>query len=404
MGYIEPPPITWEEKEAFIDNINTILSVRLTLDEHEKIPAAFRDYNIANGRVTFKVKGEFEVDLTIGDEDFEQQFWFIDFRFLFTPAPAELSHSVRAFLENKVNTILGDQGLAGCYKYLHEFVLTQKIIEFRRQATEMAMGRWVDTLKVEKLNRAMSVQYWLKPPHGLGGPIAQTAKSWILLGVWSGTGAEGDLASYISLRWFRENKEVKEFDIPLNVDSISAEKLLTAVIASHVEYILTSISSRLLSKPRFAQKHARLDLEISKEEPQNSSLAIQLFDNDKAVIKIEPLTGLFTLFPRSPVFLKGQMKLNTSSNAAEEGANLMEQLRYDHVWSNLNSRVRSIGWCVSRPPITQEETKAIVYSDASGSREPFKAVWLRKANWITRQWFVMMSMSLGGDQWWLIDL
>lgn len=408
LGYIEPPPITWEEKEAFIDNINTMLSVRLTFDEHEKLPAAFRDYNIANGRVTFKVKGEFEVDLTIGDEDFEQQFWFIDFRFLFTPAPAELSHGVRTFLENKVNTILGDQGLAGCYNYLHEFVLTQKIIEFRRQATELAMGRWVDTLKVEKLNRAMSIQYWLKPPHGLEGPSSQTAKSWILLGVWSGKGVEGDLdskpSSYISLRWFRDNKEVKDFDIPLNVETISAEKLLTAVIASHVEYILTSISSKLLSKPRFAQKHARLDLEISKEEPQNSSVAVQLFDNDKAVIKIEPLTGFFTMFPRSPVFLKGQMKLNTSSNVAEEGANLMEQLRFDHTVKDLNSRVRSIGWFVCRPPITQEETKAIVYSDASGSREAFKAVWLRKANWMTRQWFVMISMSLGGDQWWLVDL
>lgn len=385
-----------------------MLSVRLTFDEHEKLPAAFRDYNIANGRVTFKVKGEFEVDLTIGDEDFEQQFWFIDFRFLFTPAPAELSHGVRTFLENKVNTILGDQGLAGCYNYLHEFVLTQKIIEFRRQATELAMGRWVDTLKVEKLNRAMSIQYWLKPPHGLEGPSSQTAKSWVLIGVWSGKGVEGDLdskpSSYISLRWFRDNKEVKDFDITLNVETISAEKLLTAVIASHVEYILTSISSKLLSKPRFAQKHARLDLEISKEEPQNSSLAVQLFDNDKAVIKIEPLTGFFTMFPRSPVFLKGQMKLNTSSNAAEEGANLMEQLRFDHTVKDLNSRVRSIGWFVCRPPITQEETKAIVYSDASGSREAFKAVWLRKANWMTRQWFVMISMSLGGDQWWLVDL
>lgn len=385
-----------------------MLSVRLTFDEHEKIPAPFRDYNIANGRVTFKAKGEFEVDLTIGDEDFEQQFWFIDFRFLFAPAPAELSHGVRTFLENKVNTILGNEGLAGCYKYLHEFVLTQKIVEFRRQANELAVGRWVDTLKVEKLNRAMSIQYWLKPPNSLEGPSSQTAKSWILLGVWSENSVQEDLdskpSSYINLRWFRDNKEVKDFEIPLDVETISAEKLLTAVIASHVEYILTSISSKLLSKPRFAQKHARLDVKISKEEPQNSSLAVQLFDNDEAVIKIEPLTGLFTLFPRSPVFLKGQMKLNTSSNAAEEGAHLMEQLRFDYTVKDLNSRVRSIGWFVCRPPITQEETKAIIYSDASGSREPFKAVWLRKANWMTRQWFVMMSMSLGGDQWWLIDL
>ncbi len=114
-----------------------MLSVRLTLDEYDKIPFQFRDYSISSGRVTFKVEGEFEVDLTIADEDFEKQFWFIDFRFLFQPAPAELSDRVRQFIEKKVNDALATDGLAGCYRFLHEFVLTHKISEFYRQALDL---------------------------------------------------------------------------------------------------------------------------------------------------------------------------------------------------------------------------------------------------------------------------
>lgn len=401
LGYLEPPPITVEEKDVWIDNINTMLSVRLSFDEYDKIPLAFRDYSIDSGRVTFKVKGGFEVDLTIGDEDFEKQFWFIDFRFLFTPAQEEVSEPVRTALEVKVNHALATDGLAGCYKYLHEFVLTQKITEFWRQAVELSRARWIDTLSVERLNRAMAIQYWVNRPHSQG------SKSWIILGVSSGNGPSGlpdpKSPSRLSLRWFRDNKEVKDFDIPFDAETISVEDLLTTVIARHVEYLLGSIYNKLLSKPRFALRQARLALEVSKEEPSESSLTLQLFDHENAAVRVDTMTGSFIMLPPSPLILEGQRKINSSPNPAEEGPAHLEQIRCTYTMRDLSSRAKSIGWTVLRGPITQEEVKNIVHSSAPPSRDTFQAVWMRKIGW-TPQWFVMMSISLGGDQWWLVEL
>ena len=402
LGYLEPPPVSMEECETWIDNINTMLSVRLSFDEYDRIPPQFRDYTIANGRATFRVEGEFEVDLTIGDDDFEKQFWFIDLRFLWTPRPAEMSEPVRAFLDGKVNLQLGTDGLAGCYKYLHEFCLTQKIIEYRRQAAELSVGRWIQTLKYERLNRSMSIQYWLNRSHSQG------LKSWIIIGVHSGQDKNGShdskATSHIGLRWFRDNKEVHDFDIPLNTETISTENLLTTVIARHVQYLLTSICSKLLSKPRFSNRQARLDLHISKDDAAQSSLTVQLFDNETVTVRIDPLTGSFILSPQSTIILRWQQNLNSCPNPAEDGPNILEQLRWLYTTRDISSRCRSNGWQVlPRIPVSQEDLKTIVNSATPSSREPYRAVWLRKAGW-NPQWFVMMSMSLSGDRWWLVEL
>ncbi|KAL2022688.1 hypothetical protein VTK56DRAFT_4769 [Thermocarpiscus australiensis] len=401
FNYLDLPPVSLEEKESWIENINTLLHARLKLDDYESIPEPFRDYTIDSGRVTFRVKGEFEVDLTIGDDDFEQQFWFIDFRFLFRPAPSELSERARWFMEAKVNEALATNGLLGCYKYLHEFTLTAKIGEFTRQAAELSKVRWVDTLKIERLNRGLAIQYWLNRPHSQG------TKSWIILGVNSGKGPDGvqdpSSPSYLSLRWFRDNKEVKDFDIPLDAETISTERLMTTVVARHVEHLLSSIHSKLLSKPRFAQRHARLELKISTDEPVDSSLTMQLISDENVTVRIDPLTGAFALLPRSTIILGGEGKFNSMQNPAEEGPIVLEQLRCFYTFRDLSARARSVGWSVHRPLLPMDELKTIVSSAAPSTRETFQSVWMRMAGWHP-QWFVMLSMSLAGDHWWLIEL
>src|ERR1700722_6388022 len=111
--------MTAKELLKSLQNLNTLLSIRLNLHEYDKIPLQFKDYSIKSGRVTFRVAGEFEVDLTIAEENPEKQFWFIDFRFLFTPAVSQLPEHLRYMIENRVNAALEKDGLAGCYKFLH---------------------------------------------------------------------------------------------------------------------------------------------------------------------------------------------------------------------------------------------------------------------------------------------
>ncbi|KAK1752373.1 mediator of RNA polymerase II transcription subunit 14 [Echria macrotheca] len=400
LGYLEPPPLTPQDKLDWIENVDTLLSVRLNLEEFDKIPAAFRDYTVDSGRVRFRVKGEFEVELTIGDEDPEKQFWFIDFRFIFTPAPAELPDHMRTILEAKVNHLLGTDGLAGCYKYLHEFVLTQKITEFWRQAVELSRFKWTETLSVERLNRSVAVQYWT------GRTPSQGLKSWIIIAVDSRVGADGlpdaSKPSCLVLKWFRDNKEVKGFDIPFDTETISAENLLRAVIARHVEYFLGSIYTKLSAKPRFAQGHTKLALDISKDEPSESQLTLQLFDNESVQVRVDGMTGTFTMLPPSQVSQEGQRKLNLSPNPAEDGPAILESLRWYYAGKDLSSRARSLGWSMVRSAISMDELKAMVQS-ASHSKETFQPIWLKRVGW-SPQWFVIMTMSLGGDRWWLVEL
>ncbi|EEY22439.1 predicted protein [Verticillium alfalfae VaMs.102] len=58
-GYILPPLLTPEEQHKWIEELNTLLSLRLNLDDYDKIPQQFKNYTIKSGRVTFTVEGEF---------------------------------------------------------------------------------------------------------------------------------------------------------------------------------------------------------------------------------------------------------------------------------------------------------------------------------------------------------
>ncbi len=379
-----------------------MLSVRLTLDEHDKIPLQFRKYSISSGRVTFRVKDEFEVDLTIADEDFEKQFWFIDFRFLFSPAPAELSERARQFIEAKVNDALATDGLAGCYKFLHEFVLTHQISEFYRQALALSRNKWVGQLKVERLHRAMSIQYWAGK--SAANPRERIPGSWIILGVISGQRPgeprDANATSALVLRWFRDGKEVQGSEIPLTVDKISAETLLKAVIARHVEHILSSINAKLKTKPRFATRQANLRLDLSKDEPTDSALTMQLVDKDDVVVRIAAITGFFDLSPQTTVMGGGVRKFDASLNPAEDGATILEQLRSVYLTQELNRRAKSTGWALSMPPIKPDELKQHV---STSPQERYQPVWLRRPAW-NANWYVLVSLSLEGDRWWLVEV
>ncbi|KAK8043732.1 mediator complex subunit MED14 [Apiospora phragmitis] len=375
-NYIPPPPLTAEEQMRWMEELNTLLSIRLNLEDHDKIPYHFRDYHIKSGRVTFKVPGEFEVDLTIADEDFDKQFWFLEFRFSCSPAPAKLTDTLYLFMEAKVNDALRDEGLQGCYNFLHEFVLTHKVTEFARQAFEMQRGLWVDTLKVERLNRAMSIQYWTNR----SGPNA--SKSWIILGVHSGkrTGVayHPSHTSHISLRWFKDGKEVKDAPIEFNDGDISAESLLKQVIARHTEHILSSMYQKLQTKGRYMRKEASVTLHVSTPEPAQMALKMQLVSRDYVTLHIVPTTGLFCLSPPLPTIYPSESRLNAAKDPSEDGLAALEALRCTYVMKEI-SRLK---------PILQTQE--------------FQNMWFTRRGW-PAHWFLMLSLSPSGDRWWLIE-
>lgn len=385
----------------WIHDIEMNLQARLQLQEYDTMPEPFKSYKIDKGRVIFTVPGEFEVDLTIGDEDFSSQLWFLDYRPRYSPAPLELSQQLRQVIENRTNSVLATDGLTGCYRYLHEFTLTAKIAEFTRQAVELSKsGNWIGTLSIERLNRALGIQYWTNRLHSRG------SQSWILLGVRSGTvsgEAQDPLApGSLMLSWFRDGKQVKDIDISFNADVISIESLLMSVIAKHIEHLLSPMCKTLLAKPRYAHREGRLGMSLERA-PEDLQLSLQLVGEVDATVSVSPWTGDFLLTPRSLYMFEALKKFRALPNPAEEGASVLEQLRWLYTVHHLKSLRTLADWLFLRAaPVPFDEVKKMV-SHTPSPREAFHTLWMRNTKW-KPQWFAVLSLSPGGDHCWMAEM
>lgn len=347
--------------------------------------------------MTFKVAGEFEIDLTIADEDPEAQFWFIDFRFMFRPSVATLAPQIRYHIESKVNEALAKDGLAGCYKYLHEIVLTHKISEFRKQAIDLARAKWIETLKVEALNRALSVQYWLDR-YGPKGP-----RSWIILGVHSGKRKDSrpdpKATSRLFIRWFRDSKEVPDVDAQFDTVNITTQSLLKTIIAKHVSHTLTSIHDSLAAKPLYANRELALSLTISLTEPAESELKVQLTNEQYLTVKMEPISGRFVFSPASRLVTEWENRLNGRSiNPAQEGHTFIESLRGLLLAEEIFNRSLSVGWVrINNPGLKPEVLQPFL------PKGPLPQIlFFRRPGWV-EDWCIAVIMAPTGEQWWLFE-
>ncbi|UKZ77847.1 hypothetical protein TrVFT333_005573 [Trichoderma virens FT-333] len=385
----------WMPDLRGIGDLDTLLSLRLNLDDFDKIPYQFRNYTIGSGRVTFKVAGEFEVDLTIADEDFEKQFWFIDFRFAFRPAALSLPESLRAPLENCVNEALAKDGLTGCYQFLHEYVLTTKINELKRQALQLSRTSWTGTLAVEPLNRALSIQYWTSRS------TATSLKNWIIVAINSGRKQGGRIdpkaSSFLAAKWYRDGKEVKDVEIEVNTENLSAEALLKDVVGRHIEYILSSIHSGMLAAPRFKNRETGVVLNISKTDPVASCLNLQVGYGGTVSLLIEPTSGAFAMKPHSKFSIQPELQLNNGKNPTEDGVAFLEHLRCAIIEDELGRMGTARGWSVRKAPINIDELKSI-----TKMRRWSRTLWLQHGGWGSA-WFVGVILSLEGDEWWLLE-
>lgn len=378
-----------------MNELNTLLSLRLNLDEFDKIPPQFRDYVIDSGRVTFKVDGEFEVDLTVGSEDASEQFWFIDFRFGFSPAVSVLPESWRNHFNFEVNNRLANDGLTGCYEFLHELILTCKINELKRQALELRKDSWTGTMAVEPLHRALAIQYWTDR-------IPQAApKSWIQVAINSGRKdklMEGEKAtSRLEVKWYRDNKAVADVDIPFDAETLSAEALLRTVIGRHIEHVLRGIHEKLLGLPRYKEAHFKTQLHISSEDPAASTLKVQVGRKVHIHLTMEPKTGAFAIKPSMIVTFESQRRLNLAVDQVEAGFMCVEDIRATIQENELKRRSGPQGWRITKPLLKEDELRAIIKS-----REPMRTLWLQRQDW-PENWSLVMITSHTGDHWWLVE-
>lgn len=380
FGYIPPKRLTAKQLLRTLRNMNVAVATRLNLQED--LPYHMQDFSVASGRATFTVSGEFEVDLAVADEESGSPFYFIDFRLLFTPSSAIVNDQIRAHLEAKTNAELSSRGLKGCYDFLHNFVLTNKIVVLRRQAQEMLRGKWFDCIKPESLRRNLAVQYW----KGMPGP-----KDWIEIGVNSGR-APGKPAARVTpsigVRWFRKGQEVKDEVLEFDWTELDLEKCLMQVIGKHSAGKLRAARHGLRT---LAASSTGLEMSISDKDDVDCALRLRLPAMRKPlVVRVEPVTGQWSLSPPGPATFDAERRLNSDPNI--DASRLFAGLVCALVQERILKIAETLGWTTLR--------------GVSNAKERLGADVLQHsifslAGW-SPEWLLAASFGLGGEKWWVL--
>lgn len=387
FGYVPPKRLSAKQLLRTLRDMNVLLATRLNL--HDELPPHMKDFTIADGRATFTVPGEFEVDLSVADEDPASPFYFIDIRLLFTPSSGALDERLRGFLEGKVNEALATKRLQGCYDFLHNFVLTHKINVLRSQAQDMVIDKWFECVKYENLRRSLTLQYWADMP----GP-----KSWIEIGIDSGKekgSSRTTSTPKLSVRSFRKGAETVNEQIDVDWQDLDLEKMAMAVIANHSYSILSSMKERILATAP-GSKSVSLKLTDPDASTASPSLSLELPSLQVPItVKIEPITGKFSITPRTRVTTNAENRLN--SEASIDGSRWLVSVLCAVAQERMSKQAELLGWLAVTNRARQD------LSQIFGAEAQQHSLYSCSEGW-GPNWALAVTFSLFGEKWWIAKL
>ncbi|OQE20449.1 hypothetical protein PENSTE_c013G01512 [Penicillium steckii] len=389
FGYKPPKALTARSTLKKLRKINRIISVRLAV--YDEVPHSLRNYRIHDGRVTFTVPGEFELDLAVAEETKTSQFFFVDIRFLFSPSSPIPKGRIFNELDAKVNDILHNDGLAGCFDFLHGLVLTNKISTLHRQAVDLARGLWSDSLRIELLHRILVVQYW---------PSRAGPKSWLEIGVQRGSRKNmnqgNDRVSSVAVRWVRDGQKVNSDHINFDPKLLSLESILRSVIALHTSHLLAAAFTTLKKSQLFATHKLSLRAQLSKTEPGDCHLDVQLTASRSLRVSVEPLSGAIILSGSSSALEQFNVERQPKSTI-DEILSRVSRLRSHVAVYQIESGIKPLGL----ESIHQRGLGVDV-------RRLFPTNTLRYSFFTHQQWdrryVVAATSSMDGDKWWLVPV
>lgn len=342
LGYIPPKPLTAQALLKTFKEIEFILFTRLNL--HEDIPPQLHDYSIANGRATFVVPNEFELDVAAADDDTNSPLYCIDLRLLcHTDKVAIPDGPLRHHLESHVNQTLARGGLKAAYDYLHNYILTFLVAQLRSEALELTRGKWHGELNIQLVNRSLILQYWSNN---------SVPKHWLEVGISSTeTGERGKgrhkSPTALSLRWFRNGQEVINHSLGLvlqEFQQLSAGMLLQQAVARHISGRLAEVSRRLSDWARGSTSFEQR-LNVSETDTSDCSLTAHVhFSGSMVKLTIEPITGQWAVSPST-------MSIHSSGlSSVSQTANTMRYLLIERYLHMLSRQAESIGWTTRTIP------------------------------------------------------
>jgi mediator of RNA polymerase II transcription subunit 14 len=387
LGYIPPDPVSSEQALKLLRYMNTSLSIRLNV--HETLPRHLRNWRIQSGRATFVVGDELEFDVMSFVEDASEQWFFIDLRLLFSPAPT-IAVGSRFYMQLKAQAdfVLKDKGLTGLFDFLNNFILTHKISVLRSQAVGLVRAGWAGSLKVEPVHRLLVVSYWTNRPG---------KKNWIEIGISNNRPKNGKVSwrgspiPSLTTRWFRQGKQVENANFKFDWKHLSMEKIIKRVIARHTNEILRS--TRESFNPNMtASAH------LSEVDPVDCTLQASLGTKSTSVtLSLEPVTGNYILRPATAVTARAESAFNQGREPAQM-ANVLTQVLAQTLLILIQKNAQQLGWQpVARQSLHQQVVTAAVKLDILS----FALYWPR--GWSSR-WALGAIIDASGESWWVFEI
>lgn len=151
---IPPDPITKVEKQTTLSQLNQILRHRLVTTD---LPPQLANLTVANGRVKFRVEGEFEATLTVMGDDPDIPWRLLKLEILVedkeTGDGRALVHSLQVnFIHELVQARLcaDEKPLQDMYNCLHSFCLSLQLEVLHSQTLMLIRERWGDLVQEER--------------------------------------------------------------------------------------------------------------------------------------------------------------------------------------------------------------------------------------------------------------
>lgn len=386
LGYIPPTRLTARQLLRTLKDMNVTLATRLNL--HDELPPYMQDFTVADGRATFRVPTEFEVDLSVADEDSASPFYFIDIRLSFQPTSGLLDDQFRNFLEGSVNEVLATKKLQGCYDFLHNFALTHKINILRNQASELIRGKWFDCVKVQHMRRSLIVQYWSAVP----GP-----KNWFEIGISSGKPKHGKsrrrTAPSLHVRWFRKGIEINEELPKFDWQNLDLEACIVQIVTEHCRGKLAQVADGLRALASQSNE-LKVDFEGFNGAAEDMYLSLGMPSLRAPLeVRIEAVTGRFSLTPATQATAECERYLNTDPNA--DASRAVAQLLCALAQERIGKQAELLGW----KPLQDVIGVRAHFGEGVLQRTLFSC----SAGW-GQKWAVGVSFGLMGMRWWIVRL
>ena len=389
LGYSTVKPLSTRQILTNLKRLNRTLALRLAVDE--LIPAQLRHYTVHDGRATFFVTNEFEVDVSLLNDVPASQFQLVDFRFAFTPRPS-IPDPVRTEIEFIANQNIAKDSLSGCYQFFHALTLSNKIAEYHRQALKAQRTAWAGHLRVELLRRSLVVRYWSEK--GI-------RKSWIEIGVHSGlmpTTSGTDQTSRIAVSWYREGLEVQDVELELDPSHISLDTVLRQVIAQHITFMFNAMFDRLVATPTYQSRDLEIETCSSSVEPEACLLNVQITKQTSLTIAADVVNGSLIVSPASATSNQLQRDLNRSKNVVDEFTGHILSYRSTIAEGEILGKTQKSSWqhlSAFKPLMT--DVKAVF------KRQIYRVNFFRHPTWCSS---FMMASTHGndGDTLWVLQV